>query len=162
VRVAVNDDVGRITSKELRRLRDTELVAVAHMDLQSADFDVDRRWKARIAGTVSVAEDRLDWCDDREFVEDLVAADVAGVKDQFDTGEGGVDLWTYEAVRVRNQAEPMDGGGGRWDVGGPRSGLHTTVGPAWQLVAYIHMVENPAHHEVNEFFDALGAVIETR
>ena len=65
-------------------------------------------------------------------------------------------------MRVGNQSEPVDGGGERCDVRGPRSGLHSAVGPAWQLVRHVDMIENPAHHEVHEFFDALGAVIEAR
>ena len=116
VRVAIDDDVGCITSEELYRLRRSEFVAVAHVDFQAADFDVNRRREPGIPGVVGVAEDCLDGRDDRELVKDLVTPDVAGVEDTIDPGQCDMNLRPHEAMSVGNQTEPMDGGCGRWDV----------------------------------------------
>ena len=117
VRVAVHDDVGRITSEQLLGPGDAELVSMADVDAETVDGHVDRRAQAGVARCVGVSVNSMHRRDDGEFVEDLVAADVARVEDQLNPLERFVDFRPYKPVRVGNQAKPSDGGGRMAEVG---------------------------------------------
>ena len=105
----VHDVVGRITSDEFLRLRRAGFVTMADMDRDAGNFQVDRRPQPRITQLVGVAEDCVHGSDEGEFVEDLVAADVAGVEDELHTFQRFMDLRPDETMRIRDQSETADG-----------------------------------------------------
>ena len=78
----------------------SRLVAVAHVNPHAVDRELDRLGQPRIAGNIGVAVDGTHRRDQLQLVENLVAADVAGVEDQFNTGERRVNIGSNEAVRV--------------------------------------------------------------
>ena len=108
MRVAVHDHVGVVARQQLGRRRAADLVAVAHVDAHAAD----RRSRSTSVSRGSPGGSVLPYtartgaisC---ELVEDLVAADVAGVQDQLDARERGVHVRPHQAVRVRDQADDV-------------------------------------------------------
>ena len=81
-------------------------MTVAHVYTKAADDDVDCCAKARISRRVGVPVYRMHGSDQGKFVEDLVAAYVAGMEDELNSGEGCVDVRTEQAVRVGYQTNP--------------------------------------------------------
>jgi hypothetical protein len=160
VGVPIDDDIGCITSDELLRLRRAGFVTMADVDRDARNFHVDRLPEPRVADFVGVAEDGVDGRDEAKLVEDFVAADVTGVEDQLNAEKGVVNFRTQQAMRVGNETEPMDGGGGMWDVGEPRSVL-ISAGPPGHLIADADVVEDATDDEIHQFLDALGTVVET-
>ena len=114
MRVAIYDDIGRITSEQLLGLRDAEFVAMADVDMDSVDLHVDRGAQPGVAGFVGIAVDGVHGGDDGELLEDFVAADIAGVEDQLYPGQSRVNFGSKETMRVRDQPDPTDG---RWEMG---------------------------------------------
>ena len=112
VGMAIDDDISCITREQLLGLGRAEFVAMTHVDHAAVDGHIDGGREAGVAGFVDVAVDGVYRRDQRQLVEDFVAAHIAGVEDQFDAGKRVVNLWTQQPMRIRNETEPMDGGCG--------------------------------------------------
>jgi len=66
---------------------DVETVAVADMDRQTFDLEIELAWQRRIVGRIRVAVNRAHRRDRLQLRHHGAAANVARVKDQLDTGQ---------------------------------------------------------------------------
>jgi hypothetical protein len=115
--MAVDNDVGRITSEQPLRLGRSQLVTVAHVDAEAVHDKVDGGAQPRVRLVIGVAVDRLHRRNDRELVENLVAVDVARVKDERDSRQGLMNLGPHQPMCIRDEADAAKGGCEMWDVG---------------------------------------------
>jgi hypothetical protein len=99
-----------------------DLVTVHQGDRASTQFQPRYLWKARAQGhSVRISPDGGDRRDRGKFNQDVVVTDVAGVEDVIDPFQNGEDLWTQQAMRIRDQAYPYGGGtAARFRVSGHR------------------------------------------
>ena len=110
VSVTVDDHIRvGIRREQLRRLWPAQLVSMTHVQAYLLERMFESRRKVGIIGHVAVSGDCVNRSDEPQLVQDLVAADIAGVKDDVDAGERGMDRRAEEPVRVRNQADPDHG-----------------------------------------------------
>ena len=82
---------------------------MGHVDAHVADRQVDRLVQARIVWIVGISGDGVHWRDQRELIEHLVSANIAGVQNQLDAGEYGVQLRPDEPMRVRDESDEAGG-----------------------------------------------------
>jgi hypothetical protein len=107
VRVAVDDDVGiRIDVAQLRRRRRAQPVAVHQHDAVSGDVQPDLLRCARPeTAEVGVAQHGVHRCNGLQLDNDVVGADVAGVKDQVHARERVEHRRPQRTVRVADEAD---------------------------------------------------------
>src|SRR4029079_1916065 len=104
VGVTVHDDVGSVSREQPFRCRTaTDFVAMADVDDDPFELQVEAFRETRLARRVGVAVDGADGSDRRELVHDRRSADVTGVKDEFDAVEYGEDFGADEAVCIGDQ-----------------------------------------------------------
>lgn len=92
VRMAVDDHVGVVPGQKLLRLWAADLVPVADVDAETIEHAIDRLLQPRIAWVITISMDGLNRGDERELVQDIVAAHVTSVKNQIHAGEGPVNF----------------------------------------------------------------------
>lgn len=107
--VPVDNHVALVCSKQRGRRRDPELVTMADMDQQTARFNRQRGGQAGVIHGIGVAMNRHYWCDDPKLVQNVVAPDVTGMKNQPDALQRLVHLGSQQSVRVRNQSYGITG-----------------------------------------------------
>lgn len=163
----IHDHLGRITSQQPGGLWNAKLVTVTDVDTQATDNDVDRGREPWVRRIVGVAMDRVYRGDQREFVEDLVAADVTGVENELHSTKGIVNRRPHETVRVGNQADSMHAGGSEAmpgmverSTGDDFDSDPLGSGPAWQLVLHAQVIENATYDKINQRLDALRPMVE--
>lgn len=91
-----DDDVRVVAGKESLRSRAANFIAVADVEGQPANLDVEPRNEPGLTRIVRIAENGSDGGDRRKLVNHRSPADVAGVQDELDTFERGKDLGTHQ------------------------------------------------------------------
>jgi len=106
VGVAVYNDVRvGVGLDQLLRLGPAQLIAMTHVQAEFLEHLFESQWQVRIADRVAVAGDRVDRSDRPQLVQDVIAADVAGVKDEVDPRKDRMDRRAQHAVRVGDESE---------------------------------------------------------
>ena len=100
----VHENVLGVGREQLLRRRASNLVTVTHADPQTFTLSSYSLVQSRVVRRVSVPEDRVNWRDRPELIEDLVATDITGMQDQLDAGQRFVDVGPEQTMRVGNQA----------------------------------------------------------
>src|SRR6185312_563342 len=89
VRVAIYNDVRiGVGLEQLLRLGPAQLIAMAHVQAEALERMFESHRQVRIIDRITVSSDSVDRSDRPQLVQDVIAADVAGVQDQIDAGEG--------------------------------------------------------------------------
>ena len=104
VSVSEHDDIGVVARGQARRRGGAQLVAVAHVNLQSSEQQIDPIDQSTI-GRICVAPHRTDRRDAAESSQDPRAPDVACMQDQFDTCKRGQRFRPHQAVGVRYETD---------------------------------------------------------
>ncbi len=84
MRVAVDDDVGRVRREETFGCRAAQLVTVAHVNRETFHVEVDGSPERRIIGKIAISIDRSHGRNRLQLLEHRAPADVAGVQNQLD------------------------------------------------------------------------------
>src|SRR5450432_1070371 len=79
-----------------------------HLYQHATHLAHDRRQQARISRSVGVAVHGLDGCDQRELVENLIAADIARVENELDTAKCIVNPRTQLTVRIGDESDDVN------------------------------------------------------
>jgi hypothetical protein len=107
VGVAVDDDIVRVRGQEASRRGAPELMAVAHVNGDTADLALERLEEPGCSWRISVARDGVNRRNGRELRQHVRTSDVAGMEDQLDTFERAEDVGPNETVGVGHQPEDV-------------------------------------------------------
>lgn len=104
--VPVDEDVSVVGGEKLCGRRYSQLVAVTHMNHQSADLEHQRQRQPGIADGVGIAAHGFYRGDLPEFVKNLIAY-VAGVNDQLDPVQRSVHSGPQEPVGIGDESDGL-------------------------------------------------------
>lgn len=101
--VTIDHDVGIVPLRELRRCRTAHFVAVAHVEMYSAEFNIDPLGESWLARWIGIAEYRPHWRDQSQLVENLLAPDITRVKNELHSFQSFVNARSNDTVRIRDE-----------------------------------------------------------
>src|SRR3954468_19402586 len=78
---------------------------MTHVNADALQLELDGVAQPRLPRCISVSKYRANRRDQGELVENCIAADVACVKNQLDTGERGVHVRADETMRIRDEPD---------------------------------------------------------
>ena len=110
MRVAEDDDIGGVGAEHAGRRRAAELVAVADVNRELANRQLDSLLEAGVGRVIYVAEHGVYRRDLLQLPEDAVVTDVAAMKDERDAGQRRPDFLPELAVRVGYETDEAGGG----------------------------------------------------
>ena len=111
MRVAVDDDIGIVSSSEFRRGWASNLVTVTDVDPDAIDRDDDFLAQPRFTGGIGVAEDGPDRRNQSQLVQDVGAADIPRMKNEIDPRQRVVDAGPKEPMRIGDETNDLRFGG---------------------------------------------------
>jgi hypothetical protein len=105
--MTVNQHIGVVTLRQLRRGRASDFVTMTHVHADSADGQHDLRLETGKIRWIRIAENRAHGSYESQLIENLPPAHISRVQDQLNTGKGIVYGTSHESVGVRDQANDM-------------------------------------------------------
>ena len=105
--MAVDDNIVGVCGQKTFRRGAPELVAVAHVNGDTADLALERFEEPGCSGGIGVAGHGLNGGNGGELHEHVRTSDVAGMEDQLDTFERAEDVGPNETVGVGHQPEDV-------------------------------------------------------
>lgn len=156
MRVAVHNHISIICFDQRCWSRNAEFVAVTHVDADASDLEVEGPFEQRIGGIIAVADDGMNRRDERQFVHNFVAADIAGVKDQADAVERPVYVGAQQAVRIADKTDEA------WRHDRVTELCLVRRPPPADVVRDARVIQHAGDHKVQQLPDLSRAVIEPR
>ena len=93
-----------IGGEQLIGLGPPEFVPVTHMEPSAFERMFEYERKLRVIDRITVPRHGVNWRDGAEFVQNIVTADITGVKDDVHSLEHSMDRGAKQAVRIRDEA----------------------------------------------------------
>lgn len=104
MRVAEDDHLGVIPRRQFCRGWTSDFVAVADVNPDTVDRHDDFFAQSGLTRWIGVAEHGFDGCDQSELVQNIGAADIPGVKNELDPGQGVEHSGPKKPVRIGDES----------------------------------------------------------